>query len=202
MIYRCHQPHTIHGALGAFIGYISLCHGHINSANIIRSLQQAKFVPEHWFASDALLISGASHNAYLVDRRSPRQHLFYICPVETAEAKAKRGANHILDSLLMGGNSFTIPMRVQYAPEAPARRGIEMDEIRRQLDQYVLDAAPVPRPARPRAAPAPPRRIRPTRNTAMERAAPEDLAGAEHEPGRAPPEQDYAPPEPDYFDDP
>jgi hypothetical protein len=177
MIFRLHHPHQDNGSLGVFVGYIALCHGYINSANVIHSLQQAKFVPENWFEPDAILISGAGRSSYLIDRRTPRQHLFYICPVDTSEVKAKKkpGYGSFLGEDIFTLTSSTIfgrpirndapvaapPVATPYPVSPLAEPGdlaISIDEIRRQLDRYV------PRPA----APAPIRRIRPTRNTAMD----------------------------------
>lgn len=89
MIYRVHRPHNPDGSYGTSLGYIHLCHGHINPRHICSSLLDAKLIPEHWFVPEELQSVAGNSNVYgvhsytLVRRAPHRNHLFYLHPIES-----------------------------------------------------------------------------------------------------------------------
>lgn len=183
MIYRCHTNFQASGALGTFLGYITLCHGHINTTRIVCSLQQAKLVPENWFVPAELSILPSNVNggiAYMVDRRSPRTHLFYLCPMFVGNArntKAKEPSwmehSFIIQPLTtsfaydMGVASPRTTPRPTAPVAAPAPINLD-DDFGASLEHLRRMTLPRRGQAGQAAQAAPQRRVRPTRNSALE----------------------------------
>ena len=152
--------------MGPFVGYVTLCHGHITAASVVASLQHAKLVPDNWFIPDSLMLVASGRGAYLLDRRvASRKHLFYLCPIE-ALAPKKKPAN-----FWAGGIIEQAPLRVQGLAGA-----IDLEHLRAQLVSDIGiygQVMPISIPAQP-AIPMPiqaqpVRRVRATRNAALDR---------------------------------
>jgi hypothetical protein len=95
MIHRIHKYSVDYrSGIGAFLGYVNLCNGYIDVSHIYENLIRSNLISSSWFQKKELNIvaNGATtlgNQIWILQRRTPREHLFVIYPIELEEKQIK-----------------------------------------------------------------------------------------------------------------
>jgi hypothetical protein len=96
MIHRIHKYDVNRrDGVGGFLGYVNLCEGYIDVSHIYSNLIESNFISPSWFSKKELSIiangiTKLGKQIWILQRRTPREYLFSIYPIELEQKQDEK----------------------------------------------------------------------------------------------------------------